>query len=98
MQAQHPSGGPAGQTTARVTVLNVAPKLSEFRVTDSAGSEVNVDVPFVLTGLPVTVSADFSDPACSTIKPPCSPGAMVRSIPIPLSQRSMRPSVTGRVQ
>jgi hypothetical protein len=61
-QAQHPSGGAAGQATARITVHNVAPELSAFRLTDAAGNVVNGDVPFVLTGLPVTLAADFGDP------------------------------------
>lgn len=61
-QAAHSLGGPPGQTTARVTVQNVAPQLTPLSLTDSAGNEVNVDVPFVLTGLPVTASATFTDP------------------------------------
>ena len=61
-EARHPLGGPAGQAIARVRVRNVAPLLSQFRVTDGAGNQVNVDAPFVLTGLPVTVGAGFSDP------------------------------------
>jgi hypothetical protein len=61
-QALHSSGGAPGQATARVTVHNVAPELTQFRLTNGAGQQVNVDVPFVLTGLPVTVSADFIDP------------------------------------
>jgi hypothetical protein len=61
-QAQHPSGGPVGQAVAKVTVRNVAPQLAQFRVTDSAGRQVNVEVPFVLTRVPVTTSASFTDP------------------------------------
>ena len=61
-QAQHPSGGPAGRATAKVTVRNVAPLLTQFRVTNSAGGQVNVDVPFVLTNVPVNVGAGFGDP------------------------------------
>jgi hypothetical protein len=61
-QAQHPSGGPVGQTAARIHVRNVAPRLAQFRVTDSAGREINVDVPFVLTRVPVIAGAAFSDP------------------------------------
>ena len=61
-QAQHAFGGAPGQAAATVTVRNVAPALAHFRVTNGAGQVVNVDVPFVLTDLPVTVSADFSDP------------------------------------
>ncbi len=40
----------------------MAPELTQFRVTDSAGRQVNAEVPFVLTGLPVTAGAGFSDP------------------------------------
>lgn len=61
-QARHPFGGLPGQATARVIVRNVAPQLTQFRVTDGAGNQVNVDAPFVLTGLPVTVGSAFSDP------------------------------------
>ena len=43
-------------------VRNVAPQLTQFRVTDGAGQQVNVTVPFVLTGLPVNVGSGFSDP------------------------------------
>lgn len=62
VQAQYASGGPPGRTTARVGVRNVAPELTQFRVTDSAGRQVNAEVPFVLTGLPVTAGAGFTDP------------------------------------
>jgi hypothetical protein len=61
-QAQHPSGGPAGQSGATVTVRNVPPAVAPLRLTDAAGNVVNVDVPFVLAGLPVTMSAAFQDP------------------------------------
>jgi hypothetical protein len=61
-QARHPFGGPAGAAASRVRVLNVAPQLTLFRLTDAGGNEINVSVPFVLTGLPVTVSARFGDP------------------------------------
>ena len=62
VQAQHPSGGPAGMATAKVHVNNVAPQLAPFRVTDSAGRLVNVEVPFVLTNVPITAAATFTDP------------------------------------
>jgi len=62
VQARHPSGGQAGQAIARVRVRNVAPRLTPLLVTDGAGRQVNVEVPFVLTGLPVIVGAGFSDP------------------------------------
>lgn len=61
-RAQHSFGGPPGEATATVTVRNVAPELMQFRLTNGAGQVVNVDVPFVLVNLPVTVTADFSDP------------------------------------
>jgi hypothetical protein len=62
VEAQHPSGGPVGRATAKVHVRNVAPQLTQLRVTDSAGRQVNVDVPFVLTKVPVTAGAAFTDP------------------------------------
>jgi hypothetical protein len=62
VRARHPFGGPSGDRTVPVTVRNVPPTVGPLRVTDSAGHELNVDVPFVLTGLPVTASATFTDP------------------------------------
>jgi hypothetical protein len=62
VQARHPSGGAVGQATASVTVHNVAPHLTPLRLTDGGGRQVNVDVPFVLTGQPVTAGAGFTDP------------------------------------
>ncbi len=62
VEARHSLGGPAGQVKALVTVRNVAPQLSQFRVLDSGGNEVNTAVPFALTGLPLQVAADFTDP------------------------------------
>jgi hypothetical protein len=61
-KAQHPAGGNPGQATARIIVRNVAPALTPLRLTDGAGNEVNVAVPFVLVGLPLTASAGFTDP------------------------------------
>jgi hypothetical protein len=61
-QAQHPAGGPSGQSATTVTVRNVAPALTSLRLTDIQGQVVNVDVPFVLAGLPVVMSATFTDP------------------------------------
>jgi hypothetical protein len=60
--AQASSSGPVGTALARVTVRNVPPQLSGFTVTNGAGYQVNVQVPFVLTNLPVTASAQFGDP------------------------------------
>ena len=61
-RAEHPAGGPSGQASATVTVRNVAPSLTPLRLTDIFGNVVNVNVPFVLTGLPVVMSAAFNDP------------------------------------
>ena len=62
VQAVHPFGGRPGQTVSTVKVLNVAPALTPLVLEDSSGNRVNVDVPFVLTGLPVTARATFTDP------------------------------------
>lgn len=62
VQAQHPAGGLPGTTSTTVTVHNVAPMFSQFRVTDSAGHLIGSEVPFVLTKLPVNVGAAFTDP------------------------------------
>lgn len=61
-EARDAGGGPAGHAAATVTVRNVAPLLAGFRVEDGAAHQVNVEVPFVLTNLPVTVRAGFTDP------------------------------------
>jgi len=62
VQARHPFGGPTGQATALVSVRNVPPAIAPLVLRDSGGNLVNVEVPFVLKGLPVTASASFSDP------------------------------------
>jgi hypothetical protein len=56
------SNGPAGTASATVTIRNVPPQLSAFSVYDGAGHQVGVQVPFVLTNLPVTAAALFNDP------------------------------------
>ncbi len=61
-RAQHPSGGPVGEAAVTVTIRNVAPQLTPLRITDSAGHLINVDVPFVLTKVPVIAGTGFSDP------------------------------------
>lgn len=61
-RAQHPSGGPVGEAAVKIKIRNVAPQLTPLLVTDSAGHLVNVEVPFVLTGVPVTAAATFTDP------------------------------------
>jgi hypothetical protein len=62
VEARNPLGGPTGAKQASVTVLNVAPQLSQFAVVDSGGNPINTTVPWVLTGLPINVSANFADP------------------------------------
>jgi len=62
VQARHPFGGPAGQSSASVTVRNVAPQLSQLRLLDAGGNQVNSVVPFIQAGHPVTLAASFSDP------------------------------------
>jgi hypothetical protein len=60
-RAEDRASGPAGHNAAKVTVRNVAPQLTAFRISDSAGHVVNENVPFVLTNLPVTLIAAFGD-------------------------------------
>ena len=62
VQAAHPLGGSALDNTAAVSVLNVAPAIAGFKVTNSAGQRIGIDVPFALVRTPVTVSASFRDP------------------------------------
>ncbi|HEX6126273.1 MAG TPA: hypothetical protein VFZ23_12940 [Pyrinomonadaceae bacterium] len=62
VEARNTLGGPAGSKKATVTVMNVAPQLSQFALVDSGGNPINSTVPWVLTGLPITVSANFTDP------------------------------------
>jgi hypothetical protein len=65
--ARHPSGGPTAQTTATITVRNVKPRLTQFRVTTGSGQQSSAQQIqgyelSVLMGLPVTVEAEFTDP------------------------------------
>ena len=62
VEARNPLGGPAGSVSAPVTVKNVAPLLAGFQLTDGIGNVINVTVPWVVTGMPVTVSSNFADP------------------------------------
>jgi hypothetical protein len=62
VEARHSMGGAPGTENAFVTVRNVAPQTSQFSVVDSAGNPINSTVPWVLTGLPVGISASFTDP------------------------------------
>ena len=54
--------GPAGHATVTITIRNVPPKVAPLALTDAAGNRVGIDVPYVLTNLPVTASATFTDP------------------------------------
>ncbi len=59
--AQGVSTGAAAQTAATVTVINVPPVFTRFRLTDDAGNQVNAAVPFMVTHVPVLVDAAFRD-------------------------------------
>ena len=60
-KAEGSSTGVAVQTATTVTVINVAPTFTQFRITDDAGNQVNAAVPFVLAKVPVVVDATFRD-------------------------------------
>lgn len=62
VRAVHPAGGTQTDARTLVTVRNVAPSLANLRVTNSAGQQINVDVPFALVRVPLTVTASFTDP------------------------------------
>jgi hypothetical protein len=62
VDARNALGGPSGAKNAAVKVLNVAPQFSQFGILDSAGNPLNTDVPWVLTGLPISVNGSFGDP------------------------------------
>jgi hypothetical protein len=62
VSAAHPVGGSAMNATASVVVSNVAPVIAGFRVTNSAGRVIGVDMPFALVRTPVNVTAQFTDP------------------------------------
>ena len=55
VHAAHPLGGSELDNTAAVSVLNVAPAIAGFTVTNSAGQRIGIDVPFALVRTPVTV-------------------------------------------
>src|SRR4030095_10518243 len=61
VEARHSMGGAPGTANAVVTIRNVAPQFTQFASVDSGGNQINSDVPWVLTGLPVGVGAIFSD-------------------------------------
>jgi hypothetical protein len=62
VEARHSMGGAPGKVHMVVTVKNVAPQFSLFSLVDSGGNQINSQVPWVLTGLPVGVAATFTDP------------------------------------
>ena len=62
VEARHPSGGAPGTASAAVKVNNVAPQLTQFSLLDAGGNPINGTVPFVLTGMPIRLSASFADP------------------------------------
>ncbi|HEX2027582.1 MAG TPA: PKD domain-containing protein, partial [Nitriliruptorales bacterium] len=65
-QAQHPTDptplGTSSPTPLTIRVHNVAPIIETLDVEDSTGNSLNVDVPVTLPGLPLTLSATFTDP------------------------------------
>jgi hypothetical protein len=65
-QARHPFGGPTAQTSAKVTVRNANPRITQLRLIDSTGRHLSAHtlpdfVPSVLTNLHLTVEANFTD-------------------------------------
>ena len=62
LQATHPVGGLPLNARAAVTVRNVAPAIAGFKITNSAGQQIGVDVMFALVKTPLTVTASFTDP------------------------------------
>lgn len=65
-RAQHPSDptplGASFPTPLRIRIHNVAPTVETLEIADSAGNGVGVDLPVTLPGLPLTLSATFTDP------------------------------------
>ncbi|HZN02589.1 MAG TPA: hypothetical protein VFD06_03275 [Candidatus Polarisedimenticolia bacterium] len=62
VRAVHPRDGRTTLTSGEVAVYNVAPAIGSFRVSDPLGREIGTEVPFVVQGLPITVTAQFTDP------------------------------------
>ena len=62
VRAAHAVGGNELNTTAAVSVRNVAPAIAGFQVKNSAGPRIGIDVPFALVRTPLTVTASFTDP------------------------------------
>jgi hypothetical protein len=62
VQAQHPAGGLSAQTTAMISVRNVAPGITSLAIVDPLGRTVGKDVPFALVNVEYTVQGSFTDP------------------------------------
>lgn len=62
VRVRHPHDGRTGYDTASVRVTNVAPVLASFAVTDGAGRALGEGAAFALAGLPLTLTATFTDP------------------------------------
>ncbi|HET9530701.1 MAG TPA: hypothetical protein VFQ92_10135 [Blastocatellia bacterium] len=62
VEARHSMGGAPGTANAVVIIKNVAPQVTQFAFVDSSGNQINSVVPWVLTGLPVGLTASFTDP------------------------------------
>jgi hypothetical protein len=62
VRATHSVGGNELNTTAAVSVRNVAPAIAGFQLKNSEGQRIGVDVPFALVRTPLTVTASFTDP------------------------------------
>ena len=65
-RGKHPTDmttlGASDPVDVRVVVRNVAPVVTAMSLRDSLGNLVGSTVPFVLTGLPVSLQASFTDP------------------------------------
>ena len=65
-QAEHPTDptalGTSAPTQLTIEVNNVAPAIQSLDVADSLGNDLGADVPVTLPGLPLTLSATFTDP------------------------------------
>ncbi|MGH9869674.1 MAG: hypothetical protein ACREAA_16105 [Candidatus Polarisedimenticolia bacterium] len=61
-QVRHPADGRVSTSPAAIQVFNVAPVLGSFSVKDGAGREVSGSAVPTLVGLPLTVTATFTDP------------------------------------
>lgn len=66
VRAQHPTDStPLGSSVPRsveVHVRNVAPHIADFRMVDSRGAVIGLDVPFGIVGLEYSALGSFTDP------------------------------------